>query len=84
MAQANKIIVSQTTGEIGVLDAVSGHYTAFGGARHYQTIHDLKTDGKNVVSACADGTVKLWDLPTMQLVNTLSEHKGKKKIREYK
>ena len=39
-------------------------------------INDLHTDGKVVVTASTDGTLKVWDLATQTLKHTLSDHKG--------
>lgn len=46
------------------------------GPRHYAKITDIQSDGKNIASADANGSIKYWDVTYKKLLHTLEEHKG--------
>lgn len=71
----NQIVAGFTDGTVKCLDMTSGQATLFNGPKHVQAVTDIKCDAKTIVSACVDGTLKVWDLPQHKLLHTLDEHK---------
>ena len=71
----NTIAVGSTTGDIIILDAITGSQTAVLSG-HTQPIHSLtfSSDGKSLVSGSIDRTAKLWDMQTGGVVKTFSGH----------
>jgi len=71
----NQIITGGHDGQVKLWDAQSGQVTNFAGARHYNAVNEIQTDGKTAISACQDGSLKVWDLTNKKMLHTLSEHK---------
>mmetsp|Transcript_7127 Transcript_7127/g.9868 ORF Transcript_7127/g.9868 Transcript_7127/m.9868 type:complete len:518 (+) Transcript_7127:32-1585(+) len=75
MVNKNQIVAGFTDGSVKCFDMTSGQATQFTGPKHVQAVTDIKCDANTIVSACVDGTLKVWDLPRHKLLHTLDEHK---------
>jgi len=72
----NQAIVGYNDGQLQIIDVATAAVSSFNGPRHYARINDVQTDGKNVATAAADGTIKYWDLTHKKLLHSLEEHKS--------
>ncbi len=72
----NEVVVAQNNGDLKIWNIVNDQQSSFSGPKHNGVIHDLQNDGKNIVSASSDGTLKVWDLSRKSNLFTLNDHKG--------
>ena len=71
------IAVGLRSGDIIILDAITGSCTAILSGHSYEVNSvTFSSDGKLIVSGADDKIVKLWDIQTGGIIKDFSDHKG--------
>lgn len=76
LVNANQVVTGCLDGQMKLWDINTGANSTLNGPRHYAKITDIQSDGKNIASADANGSIKYWDVTYKKLLHTLEEHKG--------
>jgi len=70
----DKVIGGYHNGKVIIWDVNNGTQSVLSG--HNGTINDLQCDGKTIISAGKDGTLKVWDIGSKNLLKTLDGQNG--------
>ena len=77
--QDGKVITSNSKGEIQIWDSAAKKTIDAWRQTSHGSVHDLSLspDGKQLLGACDDGVVLLWDLQTQRVIARFVDHGGR-------